>query len=99
MMLGFTWRMDALAAEPSALSKSAPASSAVGLAPLVEASVSWGEEASLDCKELVNEAVVAGVDGNFTSEPNCSESKGEESCRRAGSRADSPACWSEIWMP
>lgn len=98
MMLGFTWRM-ALADEPSALSKSLTPSSAVGLVPLVEASMSVGEDASLNGEELAYEAVAVGVDGYFPSEASGSTSKGEESCGRLGSRADSPTCWSEIWMP
>lgn len=98
MMLGFTWRM-ALAEQPSALRKSVPPSPAVGLMLLVEASMSGGEEASLDCKEFVNEAVAAGVDGLFTSELSCSMSQGEVSCCLVGSLADSATCWSEIWMP
>ena len=98
MMLGFTWRM-ALAEEPSALSKSIPPSSTVGFVPLVEASMSGGEEVSLDSKEFAYEAVAAAVDGYFPSELGCSMSKGEESCRRVDNLADSPTCWSEIWMP
>lgn len=98
MMLGFTWRM-ALTEEPSALNKSIPASSTVGLMQLVEASMSGVKEASLDGKEFVYEAVAVGVDGYFPSELSCSMSKGEESCRRVGTRAESATCWSEIWMP
>lgn len=94
MMLGLTWRM-ALTEETSALSKSIPPSWSVGLVPLVEASASGGEEASLDSKELAYEAVTDGVDGYFPSELSCSMSKGEETCRLAAS----PTCWSEIWMP
>lgn len=98
MMLGFTWRM-ALDEEPAAFSNSVATSSGVGFVPLVEASGSGGEDASLDGKELANEAEADGVDGSFPSETSWSTSKGEESCRRAGSRADNATCWSEIWMP
>lgn len=98
MILGFTWRM-ALTEEPSALSKSMPCSSTVGLVPLVEASTPRGEKASLDGKEFSYEAVAAGMDGCFPSELSCSMSNGEESCRREGNLADSATCWSEIWMP
>lgn len=98
MMLGFTWRM-ALAAVPSAVSKSVPPSSTVGFVPLVEASMSWGEEAKLNGKEFANAAVTAGVDGHFPSELSCSMSKGEESCRREANLADIATCWSDIWMP
>lgn len=82
MMLGFTWRM-ALAEEPSALSKSVAPSSAVGLMLLVDASMSGGEEANLDCKEFVYEAVAAGVDGYFPSEVSCSMSQGDERDRKS----------------
>lgn len=99
MMLGFTWRMEVLAEEPSAFSKSIPPSSAVGFASLVDASMSGVEEASLDSKELECDAEAAGVDGIFPSELSCSTSNGEESCLRVGNRADSATCWSEIWMP
>lgn len=98
MMLGFTWRM-ALAAAPSAVSRSVPPSSTVGFVPLVEASMSGDEEANLNGKESVYAAAAAGVDGHFPSELSCSMSKGEESCRRAANLADIATCWSEIWMP
>lgn len=96
-MLGFTWRM-ARADEPSGLRISITPSSTIGFAPLVEASISGGEEACLGGKEFVYE-LIGGVAGYFPSELPCSVSKGEERFCRLGSLADSATCWSEIWMP
>lgn len=86
-----------MAEEPSALSTSIAPSSPDAFMLLVEASISGGDAACLDSRAFVND-IVAGED-TFPSEFSCSKSKGEESCRRAGTLADSATCWSDIWMP